>query len=107
VGEVPTVRSSDSDVDLPIVSADLFTNFKSKKQSLRHFKMAYTQKRHISGSCTAYCRSETKMFVFLVAIRFGCGVGSVGDPDPQNPRVLGFPYPNPLVGMDPNPVFFS
>ncbi len=27
VGEIPTVRSSDTDTDLPIVSADLFTNF--------------------------------------------------------------------------------
>ncbi len=29
VGEVPTVRSSDTDTDLPIVSADLLTNFRS------------------------------------------------------------------------------
>ncbi len=30
VGEIPTVRSSDTDTDLPIVSADLFTNFRSE-----------------------------------------------------------------------------
>ncbi len=30
MGEVPTVRSSDSDVNLPILSADLFANFKNK-----------------------------------------------------------------------------
>ncbi len=39
---VPTVRSSNTDVDLPIVSADLFTNFKSK-QSLHRCKMAYSE----------------------------------------------------------------
>jgi len=28
-GEVPTVLSSDTDIDLPIVSANLFANFRS------------------------------------------------------------------------------
>ena len=29
VGGVPTVRSSDTETDLPTLSADLFTNFRS------------------------------------------------------------------------------
>ncbi len=29
VGEVPTIRSSDTDTDYPIVSDDLVTNFRS------------------------------------------------------------------------------
>jgi hypothetical protein len=30
--------------------------------------------------------------------------GSVGDPDPQDPHIIGFPVPDPFVrGMDPDP----
>ncbi len=44
VGEVPTVRSSDTDVDLPIVSADLFTNFKANNRFIA--AKWFTQKRY-------------------------------------------------------------
>jgi hypothetical protein len=39
VGEVSTVRSSDTDTDLPIVSADLFQVLE-ETQSLHRFKLA-------------------------------------------------------------------
>jgi hypothetical protein len=44
VGEVPTVRSSDTDVDLPIVLADLFTNFKANNRFIAAKWL--TQKRY-------------------------------------------------------------
>jgi hypothetical protein len=59
VGEVPTVRSSDTDVDLPIVSADLFTNFKNK-QSLHRCKMACSEAIQSLHRLKLACLEDTK-----------------------------------------------